>query len=223
MFSFRRIATSALWLIALWTLLLAGGCTATVRVRPRVTTFGMGEVKSDLGIALHVVPSLKEYRWAATKHLGLGDTLHVEYDLGPGLEEAVADVVGRLFREVHEVDSKACSAGLGRVLVVEFAKPPEIDIRWVDHVFTVGGGSTIDLALAVTGRSCNGHELWRRVVTGYASHDYTEAFYNWPDGAEFRPAAEQALRDVSSHLRVALRGVSAAEWGEAGEGKEETQ
>jgi hypothetical protein len=128
-----------------------------VQVKPSaVASTAYNTEKVDSSLALYIDPAVATCRHHIAKQVDLGDTLNVDFDVGEALAQTIAEVVQAHFRTVHSVSADACSSDTEAVLVVRFAKEPYFATQWVEHLFTLGGGTTAEIALAVAARRCDG-------------------------------------------------------------------
>jgi len=167
-----------------------------------------GAAISPAAIALAVDDQITTYHAVArTSAVAAGPgyaTIEVEFELGAALGGVIEQAMRAHFREV--TDAAACTAESRFLLRAEFAKPPELHIRWLQRMVSEGGGATVDLALAVSAQRCGGPIVWRAIVTGYGAAELIESNFLWttPAAAQFQPAVDAALADLAQHLDAAL-------------------
>jgi hypothetical protein len=216
----------ALAVVMIGTAIAGIGCTTTVRVVPtgpsppvyydaeRVPVARQPPHQTTVG--LYVDPTVKTYvhrtRFKGSVFTNFdSDTIDVDFEIGPTINVAVENSVRAQLPKVKVLQSPECSEGTNSFLVVEFATEPYLEIRWLNRLFTRGGGATAELVLNIRAKECDGREIWRRVVVGYGSAD--EMAVNWwstsPTEAQFRPAVDAAVADLVRNLPAAL---STADW-----------
>ncbi len=150
-------------------LLIAACSTARVRVAPEAPLLAGRPTTRPLDIALYIDPQVTTFQHVArTFPFAAGSgygAVEVTFDLGSALSTTVETAVRRHFREVQR--AAACSPEADGLVSVGFAKHPAIDIRWTQRMASEGGGATVELALALTARRCDGPVLWQ----GVAAHE----------------------------------------------------
>jgi len=214
-FAFYRPFSFALWQcargwVALGLLLVMAGCgPIRVRVEP-VAPVPDPQISARPGAVGYVIaPDLSNLVAQAR----IGRAIEGEYVLGGALAEIIKSSVQRAYPEAHPGATCTCT-GPAPLLCLRLAKPPEVQIRWVQHMMSVGGGATVSLAAHVEARRCDTPQVWREVLVGYGSADHTQSLANSPDTDELQPAADIALRQFSTHLARFLAGIDLSSSGQ---------
>ena len=183
------------------------GCVSTVHVIPVPARPDTRRTPAYSPISLYFDPALVACHPTAsitgpTNTLTVG--MDADFALGPALSKTVLDTVRTHFREVKEVSSPHCGPGTSGLLVAKLAKPPEVQIHWVQKFWTIGGGTSVEILTDVAVHTCDGREIWRTVVSSFRTEDMWQLFVHIPGEGAFRPAVDLALVDLAQKLDVAL-------------------
>lgn len=194
-----------------WMVLLSAftgiGCSNPRIAIRAVPASRFGVVASQpITATLFVDPGLRTSQVDSTVNAGLA-RLQCTFELGEALEKTVENAVRAAYPQTRRIEPCRCNDA-ALLLCVRLAQPPNIHVRWVQRMFTVGGGSTVSLALRIDATDCRSGASHSQVVIGYGSVDREESFANYPGEEEFRPAVDTALAEISFKLDRFLAGLT---------------
>lgn len=208
---FRRIQSVATRLMRTAVLLGAAlqpvGCVSTIHVTPLPAPPDTRRTPTRSPISLYFDQALVTCHPAAQTHVPTGTLtagIDADFALGPALTKTILDTIRTHFRDVKESSSPQCGPDSSGIVVAKLAKPPEIQIRWVQKFWIIGGGTTMEIAIDVAIRTCDGREIWHAVVSSFRTEESWQVFVHIPSEGAFRPAVDLALADLSQKLDAAL-------------------
>lgn len=187
---------------------LTGCGTACLQVSPTAFVPSRATEVRPRSIGLYIDPDIAAYRTIAATHAfpagpGHYAVIEVTYPLGDALAQTIGSTIRRHFRETLPAESPTkCSANNDGLIVVSFAKQPEISIRWVQRAMSEVGGATAELTLSAAARTCDGKPVWRGIAVGYGTADKPAS--GNPSSDQFELAVNAALADLSANLDAAL-------------------
>jgi len=166
-----------------------------------------GEVTSHpVAVALFIDPDLEKVECQTRTPVGT-TRIDCQFQLGEALTQTVENAVRAAYPQQRRVDACRCS-DTPILICARLAAPPSIEVRWVQYLWTVGGGSTANLALRIDTTDCGSGVTTPHVITGYGSEDRQEAMANYPGEEEFLPAIDAALSEISVGLDRLLAGLT---------------